>query len=158
MRDNVSLGREAATAGSRPWSHLWDRSAERHATVTATDEALRLCGIADLADSSVASLSTGQRRLVELARAVAGGGRLLLLDEPSSGLDRGETERFGERLQFLVREYGNGVLLVEHDMNVVMRVCEHIYVLDFGTLLFEGTPAQVSSGEAVRKAYLGSAA
>jgi ABC-type branched-subunit amino acid transport system ATPase component len=158
VRDNVSLGRESATAGSRPWSHLWDSPGERQATIAASEEALRLCGIADLADRSVVSLSTGQRRLVELARTVAGGGRLLLLDEPSSGLDHGETERFDETLQFLVRERGKGILLVEHDMSLVMRVCEHIYVLDFGTLLFEGAPAQVSSSDAVRQAYLGSAA
>ena len=158
VRDNVSLGRESATAGSRPWSHVWDGRGERHAAIAATDEALRLCGIAELADSPVVSLSTGQRRLVELARAVAGGGRILLLDEPSSGLDHGETERFGDTLRFLVRERGSGILLVEHDMSLVMRVCEHIYVLDFGTLLFDGTPAEVTDSVAVRQAYLGSAA
>ena len=137
---------------------MWDGRGERQAAVVATEEALRLCGIADLADLQVVSLSTGQRRLVELARAVAGGGRLLLLDEPSSGLDHAETERFGETLQFLVRERGSGILLVEHDMSLVMRVCEHIYVLDFGTLLFDGTPAEVTDSAAVRQAYLGSAA
>ena len=158
VRHNVSLGRESATAGSRPWSHVWDSAGERRAAVAATEEALRLCGVADLADWSVASLSTGQRRLVELARAVAGGGRLLLLDEPSSGLDHAETERFGETLEFLVRQRGSGILLVEHDMSLVMRVCEHIYVLDFGSLLFDGAPAEVRDSDAVRRAYLGSAA
>jgi ABC-type branched-subunit amino acid transport system ATPase component len=104
----------------------------------------------------VADLSTGQRRLVELARSVASGATMLLLDEPSSGLDKIETERFGEILQGLVEDRGVGILLVEHDMALVMGVCSYIHVLDFGRALFEGTPAAVSSSQEVRAAYLGS--
>ena len=80
----------------------------------------------------------------------------MLLDEPSSGLDHDETERFGEILQHVVAERGCGILLVEHDMSLVMEVCQYIYVLDFGRLIFEGTPAQVGSSAEVQAAYLGS--
>jgi ABC-type branched-subunit amino acid transport system ATPase component len=158
VRDNVSLGREAVLAGWRPDAHLWARRRERREIEVATAEALERCGIADLADAPVADLSTGQRRLVELARAVAGRSTLLLLDEPSSGLDHAETARFGDVLLDLVAERGVGFFLVEHDMSLVMRICEHIYVLDFGTLIFEGDPAAVSADPEVRRAYLGSAA
>ena len=83
---------------------------------------------------------------------------MLLLDEPSSGLDPTETEEFGRILAGIVREEGRSVLLVEHDMALVMAICAHIYVLEFGRLIFEGTPDQVASSPVVRTAYLGSEA
>ena len=81
---------------------------------------------------------------------------VILLDEPSSGLDLTETERFGGVLQHVVAERGTGLLLVEHDMALVMDVCEHIYVMDFGRPLFDGTPEEVRASELVQAAYLGS--
>jgi ABC-type branched-subunit amino acid transport system ATPase component len=106
----------------------------------------------------VGALSTGHRRLVELARAYAGGFPLLLLDEPSSGLDDSETAHFADVITSMVSERGTAILLVEHDMSLVMRVCSHIYVLDFGELIFEGSPAEVRTSPAVRSAYLGAQA
>ncbi|MCW3065447.1 MAG: branched-chain amino acid transporter ATPase/permease, partial [Solirubrobacterales bacterium] len=117
--------------------------------------ALELCGIAVLADAPAGALSTGQRRLVELARCLAGPFHLLLLDEPSSGLDAAETTHFGEILKRVVRTRGVGILLVEHDMGLVMNVCERIYVLDFGRMVFSGTPQEVRGSPLVRAAYLG---
>ena len=122
----------------------------------ATSEALELCGIGDLAAMQAGALSTGQRRLVELARCLAGPFDLLLLDEPSSGLDHDETDAFGTVLRRVVDERGCGILLVEHDMSLVMDVCEYIYVLDFGKLIFEGPPVEVASSPDVQAAYLGS--
>ena len=121
----------------------------------ATDQALALCELGDVADRPAGSLSTGQRRLVELARCLAGPFRILLLDEPSSGLDKVETERFGTILRRAVEQRGVGVLLVEHDMALVMDVCDHIYVLDFGRPLFDGAPAEILAAPVVRAAYLG---
>jgi ABC-type branched-subunit amino acid transport system ATPase component len=115
-----------------------------------------LCGIAHLAGQQAGNLSSGQRRLVELARCLTGPFDVLLLDEPSSGLDPGETEQFGNILRRVVEARGCGILLVEHDMSLVMRICQYIYVLDFGKLLFEGEPAQVAASDIVRGAYLGS--
>ena len=95
---------------------------------------------------------------MELARALAAEPRVLLLDEPSSGLDETESLALGDLLCDLVRGDGLGVLLVEHDMSLVMRVCEHIYVLDLGALVASGPPDEIQSNERVRSAYLGSAA
>ncbi len=109
-------------------------------------------------DKLVKDLSTGQRRLVELARVLAGPFDIVLLDEPSSGLDQSETERLGEILTESVTDRGIGLLLVEHDMSLVRQVCADIYVLDFGTLIFEGSPEQMLQSEVVKAAYLGSEA
>ena len=104
----------------------------------------RCCGITGPGRPWPAGLSTGQRRLVELARVLAGGYRLLLLDEPSSGLDHAETGAFGAILRRLARRAtDSGILLVEHDMSLVMDVCDYIYVLDFGELIFAGTPTEI---------------
>ena len=154
-RENVSLGREAASAGRRPWRHLAETSKEQRSRGEAAEQAMELAGMAQLADRPVAVLSTGQRRLIELARCLAGQFDVLLLDEPSSGLDGVETERFGQILTRVVAERGVGILLVEHDMALVMTICDYVHVLDFGTKIFEGTTADVSSSEEVRAAYLG---
>jgi ABC-type branched-subunit amino acid transport system ATPase component len=155
VAENVRLGREALLSGRNPLRHLYTSRAEARTIAAAAEEAIELCGLAELAGRPAAGLSTGQRRLVELARAVAGGFPLLLLDEPSSGLDVGETERFGEILETLVRQRGTGILLVEHDMSLVMSTCEHLFVLDFGRLVFEGGPVAAQASDIVRAAYLG---
>jgi ABC-type branched-subunit amino acid transport system ATPase component len=155
VAQNVSLGREAAMAGGSPLSQLVGKPGDRVRLSEAVVEAVELAGIAPLLGLPAGSLSTGQRRLVELARCLAGPFDLLLLDEPSSGLDRSETHRFGEVLSAVVAERGLGILLVEHDMSLVMEVCRHIYVLDFGVGIFEGSPAEVRASAEVRAAYLG---
>ena len=152
---NVAMGHEGVRAGANPLRHLFAGRSIRTSSQVAVAGALQVCGIAELAELPVASLSTGQRRLVELARCLAGPFRILLLDEPSSGLDPAETERFGDVLEAVVRERGIGILLVEHDMNLVMRVSSHIHVLDFGKPVFDGTPEQVRASEVVQAAYLG---
>ncbi|MDQ2649093.1 MAG: ABC transporter ATP-binding protein [Actinomycetota bacterium] len=154
VTDNIALGREAGYAGSRPLAHLRARRREVAETREAVARSLAVCGIEHLADRPVISLSTGQRRLVELARAMAARTSVLLLDEPSSGLDHNETEAFGRILVSLAAE-GVGILLVEHDMSLVMSICDHLYVLDFGRLIFDGTPAEVAASDVVRQAYLG---
>ena len=122
----------------------------------ATLEAIELTGISGFVDSPVRSLSTGQRRLVELARVLTGPFDMILLDEPSSGLDQAETEQFGAILRHVVAVRGLGILLVEHDMSLVQQVCDRVYVLDFGRMLFEGTASEMLGSDVVRAAYLGS--
>ena len=156
-RQNVELGVAARLAGVNPLRHLSCRGASRRAVAAAAESALDQCEVLHLADEQTSSLSTGQRRLVELARVAAGGFGVMLLDEPSSGLDEAETDRLGKVVKSIVREQGVGVLLVEHDMELVMGICGHIYVLDFGTMLFDGSPEQVRNHPAVRAAYLGEA-
>lgn len=156
VRQNVGLGREARIAGSNPWRQFVAGRQQRRELTAVTDDAIELCGITELASQTVGLLTTGQRRLVELARVCAGGYGILLLDEPSSGLDPVETEQFGSILRSLVAERSVGILLVEHDMELVTSTCEYLYVLDFGTLIFEGTPREIHESEIVRAAYLGS--
>ncbi|WP_419926453.1 ABC transporter ATP-binding protein [Candidatus Poriferisocius sp.] len=120
-------------------------------------EMLGRVGLDDVADVTVGTLPTGSARLVELARALACRPRVLLLDEPSSGLNEEETTAIGQMLLELVGNEDNdlAVLLVEHDMSFVMGVCARIHVLDFGKIIAVGTPLEVQADSAVRAAYLG---
>ena len=113
-------------------------------------------GLTAVADVRVGQLPTGQARLVEIARALAVRPRVLLLDEPASGLDDAESVALGELMQQLAAA-GLAILLVEHDVSLVMRVCSRVHVLDFGQIIAHGTPAEVQQSEAVRNAYLGAA-
>jgi len=155
VAENVAMGREARFAGSRPLGALWHPVREQKAVKEMAEEAIELCGIAPLRDRPAGLLSSGQRRLVELARAIASDFKMLLLDEPSSGLDLGETEQFGRILTQIVAGRGTGILLVEHDMSLVTRICDYVYVLDFGKLIEEGPTREVMASETVRAAYLG---
>jgi len=155
VAENVALGLEAGFAGAHVLRQVVASPAQRRVTSAGTLAAMELCGIGGLASRKAGSLSTGERRLVELARCLNGPFNVLLLDEPSSGLDREETAQFGELLTRVVRERGCGILLVEHDMSLVLDVCSYIYVLDFGELIFEGDSGSVRDSKAVRAAYLG---
>jgi len=156
VRDNVALGREALMAGTRLTGRLFGLRHERDECLAVAERAIERCGISHLAGRTVGDLSTGQRRLVELARVLASGFRFLLLDEPSSGLDVGETDGFAAILHSVLADEGIGILLVEHDMALVRAVCSYIYVLDFGQLIDDGPAAEVLSSPAVKAAYLGS--
>jgi ABC-type branched-subunit amino acid transport system ATPase component len=158
VRTNVGLGHEGALAGNNALRHLVGRLGDRERVARRTEAALVECGLEELAGRRANQLSTGDRRLVELARTLAGDFRILLFDEPASGLDRPERRRFADVLRRAVQRGAMGALLVEHDMDLVLSVCDHIYVLDFGELIFAGTPAEVRRSEVVRAAYLGSTA
>jgi ABC-type branched-subunit amino acid transport system ATPase component/branched-subunit amino acid ABC-type transport system permease component len=155
VRQNIAMGREASMAGANPLAQVLGSRHSHRLIARAVDEALELTGTARIADAQAGLLPIGQRRLVELARALAGPFDMLLLDEPSSGLDGHETEQFGQVLRTVVRERGCGVLLVEHDMALVREICDYVYVLDFGQLIFEGTTGEMQSSALVRTAYLG---
>jgi branched-chain amino acid transport system ATP-binding protein len=146
VRENVL----AAAEIRRRWSH------DHSDASSVADQSLSEVGLLHLAQQPADTLPTGQARLLELARCLATRPRLLLLDEPSSGLDDSESDELGDLLVQLAAD-GMGVLLVEHDMGLVMRVCTRINVLDFGAVLMSGTPADVRADDRVRAAYLGSA-
>jgi branched-chain amino acid transport system ATP-binding protein len=144
VRDNVRAAVEM---------HLGVRGAFRNAE-PAADRLLERVGIAGFADERADAIPTGPARLLELARALATDPAVLLLDEPSSGLDETETGEFGVLLRELAAE-GRGIVMVEHDMDLVMSVCDTIHVLDFGRVISSGTPSEVRSDPRVQAAYLG---
>jgi branched-chain amino acid transport system ATP-binding protein len=117
--------------------------------------ALERCGLAGVADEPSSSLPIGLARMLELARATVEPPRALLLDEPTSGLDGTEAARLAQEVREICRSANCGVLLVEHDMEFVMGVCDRIIVLNLGQVIAEGTPDDVRANETVRVAYLG---
>jgi branched-chain amino acid transport system ATP-binding protein len=138
----------AAAEFRRGWSG--DKSDPRRVT----EEILDLVGLRSVADMRVDALPTGLARLVELGRALATRPQLLLLDEPGSGLDNAESEALGDLLLDLAAN-GMAILLVEHDVDLVMRICDRIHVLDFGKIISVGTTAEVQADPVVQAAYLG---
>ncbi|HEX3611115.1 MAG TPA: ATP-binding cassette domain-containing protein [Sporichthyaceae bacterium] len=156
VAENVALGKEASLAGRNPFKHLRATATQAANLRRLSRDAMEQCGIGHLAQRRPADLSTGQRRLVELARCLAGEFPVMLLDEPSSGLDRQETEVFGQILTTVVADRNVAILIVEHDMALVMSTCNYIHVLDFGKPIFEGTAREVAASAVVRAAYLGS--
>ena len=140
--------RVAADLARRRGAHS-GRSAEEVA-----DALLDRVGLREVADVRADQLPTGQARLVELARALATAPSVLLLDEPASGLDETETASFGRLLRELAAE-GMAVLLVEHDVPLVLAVCDEVHVLDVGRVLATGTPDAIRTDPRVHDAYLG---
>jgi sulfate-transporting ATPase len=127
------------------------RRADRAAAV---DRALAGVGISGLRDRPAGGLSQGERQLVSIARACVADPKVLLLDEPAAGLDTDESTWLGERIRD-IGATGTGMLLVDHDVNLVLSVCDHVYVLDFGAIIAEGRPDEIRANRAVAEAYLG---
>ena len=118
-------------------------------------ELLRIFNMEDTADQMAANLPYGQQRKLEIPRALASHPRLLLLDEPAAGMNPTETRELMETIRQIREMFGVAILLIEHDMSLVMGVCERIYVLDYGTLIADGTPEEIRTNDKVIKAYLG---
>jgi ABC-type branched-subunit amino acid transport system ATPase component len=157
VQQNVELAAESYVRAERPTGLLhWPRQrSSADLTAQLAEAAMRDVDLLDLAQTPARALSLGQGRLLEMARCLARQPKMLLLDEQSSGLDTKESRKLGALLSTLVANRGVGILLVEHNMQMVLEVCERITVLDFGRLLFEGTPDEVAASPEVRNAYLG---
>jgi ABC-type branched-subunit amino acid transport system ATPase component len=138
VEENVQVGQHRASAHDR----------------TALTRILDELGLVDMRELRVSMLSQGQRQLVAVARAMASEPRLVLLDEPAAGLDSAESLWLAERLR-AVRDTGVTILLVDHDMRLVLNLCDTIDVLNFGALIATGTPDQVRQNQRVSTAYLG---
>jgi branched-chain amino acid transport system ATP-binding protein len=146
VRENIQVAAEIRNG--------WDRLHRINAAAE-TERIIELVGLTAVADRDVSDIPTGTARVVELGRALMTRPRVLLLDEPASGQTEQETENFGRLLQRLAHEDGLTVVLVEHDMSLVMAVCDHIHVLDFGRIVARGAPDEIRRNQAVLDAYLG---
>ncbi len=155
VRDHLMVAERARRGEHRLWRDLCNLSKATTDEVDRVDSTLELVGITHLADVSVNALGLGNCRLVELARALAAEPKILLADEPSSGLDLHETAELAAVLRSVQRERGTAVLLVEHDLSMVAEVVDRTVVMDLGAMLAEGTFDEVMANPAVRDAYLG---
>ena len=160
VRQHVVLAYRVRHEYKRLWRDLFDLAGFRRPPREEderVDALVALLGLQSVADVPVAALPLGTTRRVEVARALAAGSAVLLLDEPSSGLDPRETDQLSQVLETIVRTEGVGVLLVEHDVGMVLRLSSMVTVLDFGRCIAVGTPDEIRVNEQVRAAYLGDA-
>ncbi|HEU5301486.1 MAG TPA: ABC transporter ATP-binding protein [Acidimicrobiia bacterium] len=155
VRDHFLVTERRRNGSGSLWKDLLGRSAPSAEESERVDRMIDLLNLHAEADEPVESLSLGRGRLVELGRALMSQPKLLLLDEPSSGLDVKETAALAERLRTVQAEHEFAVLLVEHDVEMVQSLVTRLYVLDFGTMIAAGPTEDVLGDTAVRKAYLG---
>ena len=157
--DDLSVRQNLAAGATTPrWRDtLADALRPSRRRDTIVERTLEQVGLCEVADRAPSELSNGERHLVALARAIAAGPTVLLLDEPAAGLDDGERTRLTTVLRDLARQ-GTAILLVEHDLPLVLDVCDHVHVLDAGRHLLDGAPGAVRADPALVRAYLGGAA
>jgi branched-chain amino acid transport system ATP-binding protein len=155
VREHLLIAERVRRGDGALWKDLLGRGKPRADEIARCDEVLSLLGLGDVATEPIEHLSLGKGRLVEVGRALMTQPSLLLLDEPSSGLDRQETADLARTLRSVQAEQGFAILLVEHDVEFVAGFTERTYVLDFGVMIAEGPTAEVLQSDVVRKAYLG---
>jgi len=155
VRDHLLVAERSRLGTGRFWKDVLNRSAPSAGERERADATLALLRLEDVADAPVEALSLGRGRLVEVGRALMTDPQLLLLDEPSSGLDGQETAALADTLRSVQDARGTAVLLVEHDVEFVRSFVSRVFVLDFGTLISSGPTADVLTSDEVRRAYLG---
>jgi branched-chain amino acid transport system ATP-binding protein len=158
VRDHMIVAERARRGDGALWKDLLNMAKPRPEELAQVDKVLDLVGLTEMADVPVAALSLGHCRLVELGRALCGEPRLLMADEPSSGLDISETAALAAVLRSVQREHGMAILLVEHDMEMVRTAVDRVVVLNVGEIIAEGSFDAVVADPEVRRAYLGRSA
>uniref|UniRef100_UPI00366F0B0D ABC transporter ATP-binding protein n=1 Tax=Pelosinus sp. sgz500959 TaxID=3242472 RepID=UPI00366F0B0D len=118
-------------------------------------ELLKIFKLDDKKDEIAKNLPYGEQRRLEIARALAAQPKLLLLDEPAAGMNPQETQELMKMIQWIKKEFDLTILLIEHDMSLVMNVCERIYVLEYGSIIAQGVPEEIKNNPRVIEAYLG---
>jgi branched-chain amino acid transport system permease protein len=152
--ENVAMGAYSRSQRGVVSAMLRTNQAEEQALFKEAQKQLQRIGMAEHMHELAGNLAMGQQRLMEIARALCADPALLLLDEPAAGLRHKEKQNLAQVLRQL-RDQGMSILLVEHDMDLVMQVCDHLVVMEFGTLLTQGTPQDIQQSPVVRAAYLG---
>ena len=155
VHEHLLIAERTRRGDGRLWKDLLGMGRPRADEIQRCDQVLDLLGLHDVADEPIEHLSLGKGRLVEVGRALMTQPTLLLLDEPSSGLDRSETADLARTLRAVQAQQGFAILLVEHDVEFVADFTDRSYVLDFGCMIAEGGTAEVLRSEVVRHAYLG---
>ena len=155
--ENVMVGRHVRTHSGLLGAVFRTKGfkAEEAAIRARSRELLDYVGIGKYADFKARTLSYGDQRRLEIARALAAQPKLLLLDEPAAGMNPQETQQLLQMIRWIRKEFDLTILLIEHDMSLVMNVCERIYVLDYGKIIASGTPDEIKNNKQVVEAYLG---
>lgn len=157
VADNVRIALHSQRK-VKPWDVLFRtprfRRDERQMTEK-VEELLQLFKIDSKKDEIAANLPYGEQRKLEIVRALAANPSILLLDEPAAGMNPQETDELMKLIAFIRKEFNLTILLIEHDMHLVMGICERLMVLDYGRIIASGTPEEIKSNPDVIKAYLG---